>query len=100
MSSVAQHDREAADFLLLVMEAPQLQVTATALSLYPFSLRDVLVECGHLVPDGYEAAFTSPDLQDRLLSLVWSEESQDFGYFDAAEPNRSCATLEGVRAHA
>jgi len=85
MSSAAQLDRAAVEFLLQAMEAPQLQVTAAALSLYPFSLGDVLVKRGYLVPDGHEVVLTSPDLQDRLMSLVWSEDSQGFGYFDAAE---------------
>jgi hypothetical protein len=85
MSSTEQLDRAAVDFLLRAMEAPHLQVTAAALSLHPSSLSDALLKRGYLVPDGYEAVLTSPDLQDRLMPLVWSEDSQGFGYFDAAE---------------
>ena len=85
MSSTEQLDRAAVDFLLRAMEAPHLQVTAAALSLHPSSLSDALLKRGYLVSDGYEAVLTSPDLQDRLVPLVWSEDSQGFGYFDAAE---------------
>jgi hypothetical protein len=34
------------------------------------------------VPDGYEAALTSSDFQDRLIALSWSEDSEGWGYFD------------------
>jgi hypothetical protein len=84
MSSTAQLDPMAVNFLLDVMEAPQLQVTATALSLQSPSLGDVLVKRGYLVPDGYEAELTSHDFRDRPISLHWSEDSQSFGFFDAA----------------
>lgn len=72
------------DFLLQTMEAPQLQVTAAALSLHSSELGDELVKCGLLVSDGYETVLTSPDFRDRPMSLLWSEDTQSFGYFDAA----------------
>jgi hypothetical protein len=84
MSSAAQLDPTAVRFLLQAMEAPQLRATATALSLHSPWLGDLLVKRGYLVPDGYEAELTSPDFRDRPISLLWSEDSQSFGFFDAA----------------
>src|SRR5262245_14773185 len=85
MSRVDQLSRGAVEFLLRTLETPHMRVTAAALSLQPPSLKDELLGCGYLVPDGYEAAASSPDLQDRVVSLLWSEDSGTFGYFDPAE---------------
>jgi hypothetical protein len=60
------------------------RITAVALSLELPALAEVFLGQRYLVPDGYEAELTSSDFDDRPIALSWSEDSQRYGFFDAA----------------
>jgi hypothetical protein len=86
MSSASAYiDRPAIEFLLSVLEAPKLEVSAVALRTFPIDVQEQLLASGFIRPSAFEPVASVGELgEDNPSALIWSAEHQSFGHFEGS----------------